>query len=195
MSILTDHGDAAAAAALHQAFPDTTMEPREWRGDVTLEVDPATELDVLTHAKEQLGFELLIDRLGADRGEEASPRFEVITILYNLTTHKRLHVLTALPAANPELPTAIGVFRGANWFEREIWDMYGVKFPGHPNLERILMMDGFPDFPLRKEYPTEGAGEFAAPRRALGGTVDGTDGKVAVNHDPSPRPERQGDDA
>lgn len=185
MSTLTNHGDEAAAAALHEAFEEVTQEPRIWRGDVTVEVDPGSESEVVAHAKDTLGFDLLIDRFGADRGEEQTPRFDVITILYNLTTGTRLHLLASVPSAQPELPSLIGVFRGANWFEREIWDMYGVEFSGHPDLRRILMGNDFPDHPLRKEYPVEGRGEFAAPRRAIGGTIDGTDGKVAVNFNPS----------
>jgi NADH-quinone oxidoreductase subunit C len=181
MSVLTDHGDPAAGAALHAAFPEATRAPVVYRGDVTVHVEPAHEAEVVRHAKERLGYDLLIDRLGADRGEEAEPRFDVITILYNLETGKRLHVSTCVAELSPELPTLVGVFRGADWFEREIWDMYGVRFTGHPDLRRILMPESFPAFPMRKEYPMEGEGAWAAPRRALGGNVDGTDGAVAVN--------------
>jgi NADH-quinone oxidoreductase subunit C len=186
MSTLTDHGDPAAGAALHEAFPASTREPVVYRGDVTVPVDPEHELEVARHAKEQLGYELFVDRFGADRGEDEQPRFDVITILYNLKTDKRLHLCASLPGLDPEIPSLIPVFRGADWFEREIWDMYGVRFSGHPDLRRILMPDNFPDHPLRREYPTEGTGDWAAPRRALGGNVDGTDGQVAVNYVPTP---------
>lgn len=185
MSTLTDHGDIEAGKALHAAFPDSSQSPEEWRGDVTVQVDPAAEVAVVTYARDQLGYDLFLDRLGADRGEEAELRFDVITLLYNTKTDKRLHLRTTLPAAGPELPTLRDVYRGADWFEREVFDMYGVRFTGHPGLKRILMADDFPDFPLRKEYPVEGKGEFAAPRRALGGTQDGTDGSVSVNFIPS----------
>ncbi|MHC5210131.1 MAG: NADH-quinone oxidoreductase subunit C [Planctomycetota bacterium] len=194
MSVLTDHGDPAAGAALHAAFPEVTREAVVHRGDVTVHVDPAHEVEVVRHAKEQLGYELLIDRLGADRGEDSEPRFDVITVVYNLQTGKRLHVCASVDELKPELPTLIPVFRGANWFEREIWDMYGVRFTGHPDLRRILMPESFPAFPLRKEYPMEGEGDWAAPHRALGGNVDGTDGKVAVNAAPR-RPDADGPDA
>ncbi len=177
-----NEGDPDAGAALHRAFPKVTSEPEVFRGDVTVQVDAASEIDVVKHARDDLGYTLFIDRLGADRGEDADPRFDVITILYNITTHKRLHIRTTLPAAHPETPTLRGVFRGADWFEREIYDMYGVIFTGHPNLKRILMMERFEHFPLRKEYPTEGLGEFAAPRRAIGGTVDSTSGDVAITY-------------
>ncbi len=185
MSSLTDHGDPAAGAALHAAFPACTRAPAIHRGDVTVAVDSAHEVEVIRHAKERLGYALFLDRLGADRGEDSEPRFDVITILYNLDTNRRLHVCTTLPALDPETPTLVPVFRGANWFEREIYDMYGVRFTGHPDLRRILMHDSFPDFPLRREYPMEGRGAYAAPRRAIGGNTDGTDGRVAVNYVPS----------
>jgi len=189
MSVLTDHGDPAAGAALHAALPRVTWAPVVDRGDVTVPVDPRHEAEVAAWARDRLGYSLFIDRFGADRGEDAEPRFDVYTILYNLDTGKRLHLCASLPGLDPVMPTLIPVFRGANWFEREIWDMYGVRFLGHPDLRRILMPESFPDFPLRKEYPMEGRGAWGAPHRAIGGVTDGTDGRVAVNYVPSP-PER-----
>jgi NADH-quinone oxidoreductase subunit C len=190
MSTLTDHGDPAAGAALHAAFPEVTTEACEHRGDVTVNITPAHELAVIEHARDALGYSLLIDRFGADRGEDADPRFDVFTLLYNLDTNKRLTLCITLGGADPETPTLIPVFRGADWYEREIWDMYGVKFSGHPDLRRILMPDNFPAHPLRREYPVEGEGDYKAPRRALGGAVDATDGEVAVNYTPSTPPEQ-----
>ena len=192
MSVLTDHGDAAAGAALHAALPQYTWDPVIDRGDVTVPVDPRHEAEVVTHARDQLGYTLFIDRFGADRGEDAEPRFDVYTILYNLETQKRLHLCASLPGLDPVMPTLIPVFRGVNWFEREIWDMYGIRFEGHPDLRRILMPDMFPDFPLRREYPMEGRGGWAAPSRAIGGGIDGQDGQVAVNYVPSRPPPAAG---
>ena len=192
MSVLTDHGDAAAGAALHAALPQYTWDPVIDRGDVTVPVDPRHEVEVVTHARDRLGYTLFIDRFGADRGEDAEPRFDVYTILYNLKTDKRLHVCASLHGPDPEMPTLVPVFRGANWFEREIWDMYGIRFEGHPDLRRILMPDAFPDFPLRREYPMEGQGAWAAPSRAIGGGIDGQHGEVAVNYVPSRPPPATG---
>ena len=192
MSVLTDHGDAAAGAALHAALPQYTWDAVIDRGDVTVPVDPRHEAEVATWARDRLGYTLFIDRFGADRGEEAEPRFDVYTILYNVETRKRLHLCASLPGLDPVMPTLIPVFRGANWFEREIWDMYGVRFEGHPDLRRILMPDSFPDFPLRREYPMEGLGAWAAPSRAIGGGVDGQQGQVAVNYVPSRPPPAAG---
>lgn len=183
MSAFPDHGDAAAAAKIHARFPEWTREPQVFRGDWRVPVDAAHEAEVVAWARDELGFGFFLDRLGADRGEEAEPtRFDVITVVCHPVTARRIHFVASLPGDDPVLPTLCGVFRGANWFEREVYDMYGVRFEGHPELKRILMSDNFPahDFPLRKDYPVEGRGAFAAPRRALGGNVDGTDGSVAI---------------
>lgn len=189
---MVDHGDPKAAEAVHAEFPDVTR-VEEFRGDVRVHVDPAREVEVIRWVRDQIGYDLFIDRMGADRGEEADPRFDVITLVYNLKTDKRLIFVTTLPEEEPTTPTLIGVFRGAEWFEREAYDMYGIRFEGHPDLRRILMPEHFPDFPLRREYPMEGRGDFAAPRRAIGGTVDGTDGKVAVPSHPGQPGEKHGD--
>ncbi len=183
LATLTNHGDPAAAAALAALFPATSR-VESFQGDVRVHVAPAQEVELIRRARDQFGYDHFIDRMGADRGPEADPRFDVITLLGNLKTGKRLIVVTTLPEDEPETPTLCGLFRGADWFEREIYDMYGVRFSGHRDLKRILMPDHFPDFPLRKEYPMEGRGEFAAPRRALGGNVDGKDGKVAIPSHP-----------
>jgi NADH-quinone oxidoreductase subunit C len=180
MSTMIDHGDPAAAAAIHEQFPDDTHAPEEFRGDVRVWVDPAHEAEVIRWARDELGFDQFIDRMGADHGEDAELRFDVITLVTHSRTYRRLTFITSVEERGADVPSLIGVFRGAGWFEREIYDMYGVTFAGHPNMTRILMPDSFPDFPLRKEYPVEGLGKWAAPRRALGGNVDGVDGEVAV---------------
>jgi len=194
MSTMTDHGDPEAAAKIHERFPDCTEEPREFRGDWRIHVTPEREAEVIAWARDELGFELFVDRLGADQGEEADPRFDIITLAQNVSTGKRMTFVTSVPEDEPVACTLIDVFRGANWFEREVFDMYGVRFEGHPDLKRILMADSWPehDFPLRKDYPVEGRGAFAAPRRALGGNVDNRDGTVAVPPNPGqPGPPRR----
>ncbi|MFT7463450.1 MAG: NADH-quinone oxidoreductase subunit C [Pseudohongiellaceae bacterium] len=184
MSTMTDHGDPAAAAAVHDAFPNVTHAPEEFAGDMRVWVEPGHESEVLAWARSELGFDLFIDRFGADHGEDTELRFDVITVVVHSTTNRRLIFVTSIDEKTAEVPTLLGVFRGAGWYEREIYDMYGLTFAGHPNMTRILMPDRFTGWPMRKEYPMEGLGEFAAPKRALGGNVDGTDGKVAVPEKP-----------
>lgn len=180
MSILTDQGDPAAAAAVHDKFPDVTDAPAEFHGDARVHVRKAHEAEVIAWARDELGYDWFTDRCGADHGEDAELRFDVITVLTNIETKKRLIFVTSCDELDATVPTLCGVFRGADWFEREIYDMYGVRFDGHKDLRRILMPERFDAFPMRKEYPMEGLGAFAAPRRALGGNVDGTQGEVAI---------------
>ena len=115
---MTDHGDPKAAAAVHEKFPDVTC-VAEFRGDVRVHVEPAHEVEVIRWARDELGFDMFIDRMGADHGEDKDPRFDVITLVYNLKTDKRLIFITTLPEEDPITPTLIGVYRGAEWFERE----------------------------------------------------------------------------
>lgn len=180
MSTLTDQGDPAAAARVHEQFPEVTEAPAEFAGDARIHVAKAHEAEVIAWARDELGYDWLTDRCGADHGPEADERFDVITVVTNADTRKRLVFVTSCDELDPTVPTLCGVYRGADWFEREAYDMYGIRFDGHPDLRRILMPERFDAFPMRKEYPMEGLGDFAAPRRALGGNVDGTDGEVAI---------------
>ncbi len=80
-------------------------------------------------------------------------RFEVVYHLYSLTKNHRLRLKVPLPEATPAVPSLTALWAAANWYEREVWDMYGIRFDGHPNLTRILMYKGFDGHPLRKDYP------------------------------------------
>jgi NADH-quinone oxidoreductase subunit C len=89
----------------------------------------------------------------------ATDRFGVVYILLNITTGERVVVKTALNEPEPTLPSAFPLWKGADWMEREVYDMYGIRFIGHPDLRRILMPEAFTSFPLRKDYPLRGRGE------------------------------------
>ena len=80
-------------------------------------------------------------------------RFEVVYHFYSSSKNHRLRVKVPLTAADPSVPSLTGLWRSANWFEREAWDMYGITFTGHPDLRRLLTFEGFPGHPLRKDYP------------------------------------------
>ncbi len=98
---------------------------------------------------EQLSDVTAVDYLGR------TPRFEVVYQLYSLTRNHRLRVKVPVPEADPVVPTASGLWQSALWAEREVWDMFGIRFAGHPDLRRILMYPEFEGHPLRKDYPLD----------------------------------------
>jgi NADH-quinone oxidoreductase subunit C len=130
----------------------------QFRGDETLVVDAKQIFDVMKKLRDQLGMSFLVDLTAVDYlGRE--PRFEVVYHLRSMKTGERLRVKA--PLAQPEddspplIPSVTPLWAGANWFEREVWDLYGIKFEGHPDLRRILMYEEFVGHPLRKDYPKE----------------------------------------
>jgi NADH-quinone oxidoreductase subunit C len=119
---------------------------------------PAQDLvAVLRSLKEEHGFDMLVDVSGVDWAPGASPRFTVVYHVFSTTKHEYVRVAAACTDdAAPEVPSATGLWPGANWHEREAYDMFGIRFPGHPDLRRILMWDEYPHFPLRKDFPLAG---------------------------------------
>lgn len=115
----------------------------------------------LTTVKEQHGFDMLVDITAVDylEYEGAADRFGVVYCVLNTETGQRLVVKTHVNDPNPTLPTATDLWRGADWMEREVFDMFGIIFAGHPDLRRILMPEEFTSYPLRKDYPLKGRGE------------------------------------
>jgi NADH-quinone oxidoreductase subunit C len=126
-------------------------------GNETVSLPPAALLAVATYCRDELGFDMLTDLTAVDYlGQE--PRFEVVIHLYSVATRQRLRIKTR-PADSeeslPEVPSLFGLWPAANWLEREAYDLYGIKFVGHPDLRRILMYEEFIGYPLRKDYPKE----------------------------------------
>jgi NADH-quinone oxidoreductase subunit C len=107
------------------------------------------------------GFDMLVEMTAVDYLEypDAVDRFGVMYVLLNTTTGERLIVKTHVNLPDPELPSVYPLWRSADWMEREVFDMYGITFAGHPDLRRILMPEEFTAFPLRKDYPLKGRGE------------------------------------
>jgi NADH-quinone oxidoreductase subunit C len=131
-----------------------------YRGDETLIVDPARIADVMKTLRDdaELFMNFLVDITAVDYlGRE--PRFEVVYHLRSFKSGARLRVKAPLAepedGSNPALDTIVPLWASANWFEREVWDLYGIKFRGHPDLRRILMYEEFVGHPLRKVYPKE----------------------------------------
>ncbi len=116
---------------------------------------------LLAHLKNQLGFDFLVDITAVDylEYENSTDRFGVVYCLLNMQTGERLVVKTFVNDPNPSLPTVYSLWRGSDWMEREVYDMFGITFTGHPDLRRILSPDEFSSYPLRKDYPLKGRGE------------------------------------
>jgi len=144
------------ARRLKAQFGELISEAAEFRGETTVKLSDAERVvEVCRFAKEQLGCNYLVDISSIDNyGDD--PRF---TIVYHLSTFEEpvhFRLKTDVGEEKNELPTVTTVWAGADWHEREIYDMMGVRFRGHPDLRRILMWDGYPYFPLRKDFPLAG---------------------------------------
>jgi NADH-quinone oxidoreductase subunit C len=118
-------------------------------------------LELLICLKSEHGFDMLIDITAADylEYEGATDRFLVVYLLLNVASGERLIVRTGVNPPDLTLPSVYSLWRGADWMEREVYDMFGIVFEGHPDLRRILMPEEFTAFPLRKDYPLKGRGE------------------------------------
>ena len=147
---------AEFAKQLKTEFGELISEPTEFRGEITVNIADASRItEVCEFAKHELGFDYLIDISTLDNyGED--PRFSVVYELSSILHHQHLRLKTQVTEEHGEVPTVTGVWRTADWHEREAYDMMGIKFTGHPNLTRILMWEGYPHFPLRKDFPLEG---------------------------------------
>ena len=112
-------------------------------------------VEVLTCLKNDCGFNVLMDLSCVDylNWEEKSDRFEIIYNVYSTERNERVILRAPVPERDPRLPSASGIWPAVNWYEREVWDMFGARFDGHPNLKRILMYESFKGHPLRKDYP------------------------------------------
>ncbi len=125
-------------------------------GEVTAIVAAASIVDVCSFLKNEEGFDMLADLCGADRGPEEDPRFEVNYHLFSTVHHSRLRLKVLVSEDAPSVPTVAYLWKTANWHERETYDLFGVKFEGHPDLRRILLPSDFDGHALRKDYPLRG---------------------------------------
>jgi NADH-quinone oxidoreductase subunit C len=147
---------AELAKAFHDQFPHLISAPSEFRGESSVILSNANEIvSVCTYLKNDLGFDMLLDISSVDHlGSE--PRFEIVYHFYSFKHHEYLRLKTFVGEEKAELPTISSLWSGADWHEREVFDMMGIKFKDHPDLRRILMWDSYPHFPLRKEFPLAG---------------------------------------
>ncbi|MBX7158312.1 MAG: NADH-quinone oxidoreductase subunit C [Verrucomicrobiae bacterium] len=160
---------------LSTQFSDCLTLLPEFRGETTLILTDKNRIaDLATQLKMQHGFDYLVDISSIDNfGQE--PRYEIVYEFYSYKNGYYLRIKTVVSEEDIQLPTLTSVYATANWHEREIYDMMGIQFTGHPDLRRILMWEGYPYFPLRKDFPLEGLsseipdGPFTAPAPMEGG--------------------------
>ena len=176
------------AQQLREHFPNDLSEPVEFRGEISLELVDAEKIHaVCDTAKRVFGFDFLLDIASIDNyGDD--PRYMVVYELYGIDIRSHLRLKTPVDEEISELPSVCDIWPTANWHEREVFDMMGIRFRGHPDLRRILMWEGYPYHPLRKDFPLAGKssesadGTFTRPAPMEGGpfvTVSDTGDAVA----------------
>ncbi len=139
-------------------FPSAVKEVAEYAGEKTLVVEAGQAKAVLRFLKEAAGFDYLADVSSAHWPEEG--RIDVVYLPRSLKSREQVRVRAALPEENPVIETVSDLWPAADWMEREVYDLMGIRFDGHPNLSRVLLPEDFEGHPLRKEYPMEGDDEW-----------------------------------
>jgi NADH-quinone oxidoreductase subunit C len=152
-------------ARVREALGEAITRDEEINGQLVVHVDRARIVDLCTLLRDDPGlhFDHLADVTAVDwlvynpdggpPGQGRTPRFDVVYHLYSISLNHRLRVKVAVDEDDPTLPSVTPVWSAANWAERETFDLYGIKFGGHPNLTRILMPDDWQGYPLQKDYP------------------------------------------
>ncbi len=139
---------------LNIRFPESIVETHSYRGDDTAVVRKEDLLGICQFLRDdkELQYNFMMDLTAVDYiGRE--PRFEVVYHLYSLTFNRRFRIKTRVSESECSVDSIVSLWPSANWFEREVYDMYGVIFKGHPELRRILLYEDFQGHPLRKDYP------------------------------------------
>lgn len=152
---------------LQAQFSSSIRGSEEFRNDLTVTVHAADVVDVARFLRDDppLAFDMLIDVCGVDRAREGE-RFEVVYTLYSLQHKVYLRLKVLANEDHPAVPSLTGVWPAANWHERETFDMFGIKFMGHPDMRRLYMPEEFEYYPLRKDFPLIGIPDsIPLPRR------------------------------
>ncbi len=150
---------AAVLEAFQGRFPGFAAS--EFRGETRVVVPSAKIYDALSYLKDDQGFDYLVDITCVDylNYRDATDRFGLVYLLSNTVSNERVTLRVFLNEPDLAVPSAVPLWEGANWLEREVYDMFGIVFEGHPDLRRILLPDAFLAYPLRKDYPLQGRGE------------------------------------
>ncbi len=143
---------------IRDRFPDALKEVVVTPGETTLVVEATRAKAILRFMKAERGFNYLVDVSCAHWPDEG--RIDVVYQVRNLSTREQVRVRAALPVEDPSIETVADLWRTANWLEREVYDLMGIMFMGHPDLRRIMLPEDFEGHPLRKEYPMEGDDEW-----------------------------------
>ena len=148
--------DVVAAVRERCGAADATV----FRGQTRLVIPEPQSFDVLSFLKER-GFDLLVDVSCVDYLDYpgAKHRYGLVYLLANTSTNQRLTVRVFVDDPEPTVKSVVSLWEGANWLEREVWDLFGIRFSGHPDLRRLVMPEEFIAHPLRKDYPLQGRGE------------------------------------
>ena len=151
--------DPQTIAAATNAFG--SLRWSEFRAQTRAIVPREELLELLKFLRDERGFDLLVDITCVDylNYRDAEDRFGLVYLLANPSTNERITLRVFVNDPEPSVPSAVPLWEGANWLEREVWDMFGIRFEGHPDLRRILLPEEFTAFPLRKDYPLQGRGE------------------------------------
>ena len=133
----------------------------EFRGDARAVVPRGELFSALEYLRHQLGFDMLADITCVDylNYRDAESRFGLVYLLTNTDTNERVTLRVFVDEPDLTVPSAVPLWPGADWMEREVFDMFGIRFEGHPDMRRILMPEEFTAYPLRKDYPLQGRGE------------------------------------
>lgn len=153
---------------LREKFNSRIIDSGIERAQVSVTINPESLLEVVEFLKTdpELKYDFLLDLCGVDYPKR-DKRFEMVYHFYSPKHNHRMRVKVPLQGRNPTVNSLTGLFKAANWPERETYDMFGIKFRNHPNLKRILNVDNFSGFPLRKDFPVKGRERGGFPRGKL----------------------------
>jgi len=145
----------AVAGEVNGRFPEAILEANDHLGELTLYIDPAQIVAVCAFLKHEGKF-IRLSGITATDWHPADPRFEIIYHLHSFDRNLRVRLKCRVPESSASIDSVTGVWRGADWYEREVFDMFGVTFRNHPDMTRILMPEDWDGHPLRKDYPIHG---------------------------------------
>ncbi len=177
-----------AARVLTEALGDRVLSITDFRGDLAITVERSAWLEAarLLKTHPDLDYKLFLDLCGVDYldRDDREERFEVALHVYSVSGKHHVRLKVPVPEADAKLPTLTTVYKGASWFEREAWDLYGIVFEGHPNLSRILTHEAFVGHPMRKDYPTAKRHVLKSPKELLLRVPPGSE-NLLINIGPS----------